>query len=82
MPRIKQYEKKYMVDDLYDWIHGQMRRTKTKQSELGRILNLSQQNLSYRLEHQTLTYMDVISIFEYFQADEETILKFTKTKGA
>lgn len=83
MPRVAINKKKYMLRDLYGWIKGRMDLFDMNQTDLGKLLGISQQAMSTRLlglkaGEDTLKHNDLAIIFKRFEATDEEILKFMK----
>lgn len=72
MPRVNINKKKYTENDLYKFIKVQMLLFDMNQTDLGKVLGESQQVISKRLKQHTLTIQNLISLFDYWQIDEET----------
>lgn len=83
MPRVAINKKKYMLQDLYEWISGRMARYEVTQTDLGHLLGISQPSTHDRLEglkngKDTLKHNDLAVIFKRFEATDEEILRFMK----
>ena len=78
MPRVHILRKKYMLQDLSDWIHNQMRAQKKNQAYMGQLLGVSQVAFSKRLKEANFDYGQLIEILKELQATDEDIVKLMK----
>lgn len=78
MPRVHGLKKKYMQDDLHEWIVGRMQHMKKSQDEMGQALDMTQPAFSWRLKDVNFTWKQLLVIFKELEATDEIILKFMK----
>lgn len=83
MPRVAINKKKYMCQDLHEWISGKMSRFEMNQTEFGKLLGITQPSAYERLKglkegKDTLKSIELAVIFKKFEATDEEILKFMK----
>lgn len=78
MPRVQINKKKYMLQDLSDWITGKMRIQKKSQAYMGGLLGISQVAFGQRLKNSNFEYSQLLEILKELQATDEEILKFMR----
>lgn len=78
MPRVKINRRKYMLNDLSDYIRRQLRENKINQSDLAKMCGCSQPTISYKLNTHSLDLNDLITIFSYFDTSPEELAKLLK----
>ena len=78
MPRVNINKKKYAENDIYAFIRVQMSLRGLTQKDLSPVLGDSQQVISRKLKQHTLTITNLITLFDYFGTEEETIGKILK----
>jgi len=78
MPRIKMLRRKYMKQDLVDYIRASMGSKRLSQSRLASQCGMAQQSLGYKLKTGNFSLDDLISIFTVLDTDPELIVKFLK----
>lgn len=78
MPRIKAYKRKYMLNDLSDYIRHQMEEQKIKQEDLSIKLGCSQQTISYKMRTHSFNLNDLITIFTLFDTAPEDLERLLK----
>ena len=69
-----------MMNDLYAYIEGQAKQNHMNQEDLGQKLGYSQSAYSKRLKNQTLTILDLITLFEIFDVEPNKIVNLLKVK--
>lgn len=83
MPRVTINKKRYMLQDLYEWIEGRRARFDMTQADLGKLIGISQPSMHDRLEKlkegkDVFKHIDLAIIFKRFEATDEEILRFMK----
>ena len=78
MPRVQILRKKYMIQDLSDWITGKMRIQKKSQAHMGQLIGMSQVAFGHRLRRGEFEYSQLIEILKELKASDEEILKLMK----
>ena len=78
MPRVAINKKKYKVNDLSGWIVSQLFKRKLKRQALADALDITRQALHWKLHHNSFTYGDLLTIFEFFGSSDEEILYVMK----
>lgn len=78
MPRIRQLNKKYRLNDLEDYIRGEMKRKGIKQSDMADKLNMSQQTFSFHLKNMDFKTGDLMDIFQSLDTEENKIGRMLK----
>ena len=78
MPRVQILRKKYMLQDLSDWITGKMRVQKKSQAYMGKLLGISQVAYGQRLKSGNFEFGQLIEIFKELQATDEDIVKLMR----
>lgn len=81
MPRVAVNKKKYKLEDLQNWITGQIHAQGLKQSQVAHELGISQQALSERLKppknkrkgKDSFSYGDLLTLFKLFDTPEEKV---------
>lgn len=78
MPRIKQYEEKYMKKDMANYIDMKMHEHRISQAEMGELLGISQPAFNNRLKKCLFTYTDLIRMFKRLESTDDEINKLMK----
>ena len=73
MPRVAINKHKYMVNDLYAYLIGQMRVKGVTQQDLGEKLGLTQQVISNKLRKQQLTTLELIEVIDVLEIGAEAL---------
>lgn len=60
------------------WVRGKLAEEEIKQETLAEKLGIKQQSLSAKLKTGRFTLLEVITIFRYFKADDQTILRIMR----
>lgn len=60
------------------WVRGRLAEEEMRQVDLAEKLGMKQQSLSAKLRNGRFTLLEVIAIFRYFKADDETILRIMR----
>ena len=74
MPRVCINKKQYKTEGIGGWIVSQLFRKKLKKSALAERLDITIQGLHWKLHHNSFTYGDLLTIFEFFGSTDEEIL--------
>lgn len=74
MPRIIQNRKKYKTNDIGAWVRGQLYKEGKSFAELGEALDMSEQAVSYKLKHNSFSYADLLTVFEFLGSSDDEIL--------
>lgn len=78
MPRIKELKAEYMSNDIGLIIAGLMKRKRITPADMGSRLGISRQAMSYKLDHSSFSYFDVIRLFHELELSDEEILRYVK----
>ncbi len=79
MPRIQAYKKDYMVRDFAHFVKDKSREMNLTQAEVAKELGISQQKLSYKINHDTFTYADFLAIVEIFKPSDNELMRLVKS---
>lgn len=60
------------------WVRGRLAEEEMRQVDLAEKLGMKQQSLSAKLRNGRFTLLEVIAIFRYFKADDQTILRIMR----
>lgn len=60
------------------WVRGRLAEEEMRQVDLAEKLGMKQQSLSAKLKNGRFTLQEVITIFRYFKADDQTILRIMR----
>lgn len=60
------------------WLRGRLAEEEMRQVDLAEKLGMKQQSLSAKLRNGRFTLLEVIAIFRYFKADDQTILRIMR----
>lgn len=60
------------------WVRGRLAEEEMRQVDLAEKLGMKQQSLSAKLKNGRFTLLEVIAIFRYFKADDQTILRIMR----
>ena len=80
MPRVHINRKKYMIGDIGAWIVGQLHKHGKTQAELAQALEISPQLCGYRIRNNKVDYGDLLTIFQFFNTEEDIILDLMTLK--
>lgn len=80
MPRVSINKRKYMLNDLSEFIKREMRANQINQAELGKLCGHSQQTMGNHLQPNKLTVSDLITIFTLFDVPPEKLAELLKEK--
>lgn len=90
MPRVaigQEQKREYKIRDLAGWIYGRMHSKGLRQENVAKILNISQQALSNRINPKTyknnrnadpFSYGDLLTLFKLLELSDDEILKLMK----
>lgn len=78
MPRVHINKKKYILQDFREWVVGRMHTLKKSQSDMGKLLGISQPAFSNRLENSKFDYSQILEILKILEATDEEILRFMR----
>jgi len=60
------------------WVRGRLAEEEMRQVDLAEKLGMKQQSLSAKLRNGRFTLQEVIAIFRFFKADDQTILRIMR----
>lgn len=60
------------------WLRGRLAEEEMRQVDLAEKLGMKQQSLSAKLRNGRFTLLEVIAIFRFFKADDQTILRIMR----
>ena len=60
------------------WVRGRLAEEEMRQVDLAEKLGMKQQSLSAKLRNGRFTLLEVIAIFRFFKADDQTILRIMR----
>lgn len=60
------------------WVRGRLAEEEMRQVDLAEKLGMKQQSLSAKLRNSRFTLLEVIAIFRFFKADDQTILRIMR----
>lgn len=75
MARVTLNRKHYKRTDLTKFIKKEMIGANLLQRDMADALGIKQQTFSYKLEHCSFDYSDLLTIFEILQVSEENMVK-------
>lgn len=75
MPRVAANKNKYLVNDLYAYLIGQMKVRGITQSELGEELGVTQQVMSSKLRKKQLSTLELIEVLDILEVDGGMLVK-------
>lgn len=78
MPRVAIKKKEYKVTDLSKWIAGKMYELKLSQTDVAKMIGLSQPAFCQRLKKGMFSYEDLLTLFKNLKATDEEMLKMMK----
>lgn len=78
MPRVAIKKKQYKCSDLTKYIRTELYERDMSQADLGELLKVTQQDISYKLKRNMFTYEELITIFEALNTSDEDILRIMK----
>lgn len=74
MPKCCINKKQYKENDIGAWIRGKLFKDDKSISELAQEIDISRQAMFYKLKHNSITYGDLLTIFEFLGSTDEEIL--------
>lgn len=74
MPKVIINKKEYRLNDIGNWVKKWLRNAGKREKDLADELMISQPALSYKIQHNTFSYADLLTIFDYLKVPEEEIL--------
>lgn len=74
MPKVYFKKKEYKVAEFTKWICGSMKLTNENQTDIGKLLGVTQQGLSYKMKHGTFTLYETIVLLAHFDATDKEII--------
>ena len=74
MPKSIINKKQYRVDDIGSWVFKWLRRAHKRQQDLADELLITQPALSYKIEHNSFSYADMLTIFDYLSVPDSEII--------
>ena len=80
MPRITELKPNYMAADIGLLITGQLKRKRVSVTEMSKKLGITRQALSYKLDHGSFSYKDLIILFHELELTDEEILRYITYK--
>lgn len=80
MPRITELKPNYMATDIGLIITGLMKRKRISVTEMASKLDITRQAMSYKLNHSSFSYKDLIILFHELELTDEEILRYVKYK--
>ena len=69
MPKVSIVQTDKQIDQLYNFIHGTLKRRKIRHQDIAEALGDSRQAFEYRLNKQKLTLKDFVLILDYLGED-------------
>lgn len=78
MPRVAINKKKYMLNDLSEWITGRMKTLGFTQTDGGELLGITQQAFGQKVAKSNFKYSELLELFKHLHATDEEILRLTK----
>lgn len=73
MPRVRINRLTYKVNDLYDYIRGEMKRQKISQKQMAAVLKIEQANFSKHLNNKDFKTVQLMEIFHYLKTSQDQI---------
>ena len=74
MPRVSINKKKYKVNDIGSWVVSRLFKERKRYADLAEALDTTRQNVYYKIHHNSFTYGDLLTIFDFFESTDEEIL--------
>lgn len=78
MPKVYLKRKEYKVSEFTKWVYGSMKLANENQTDIGILLGITQQGLSYKLKHGTFTLYETITLLAHFNATDKEIIHIMK----
>jgi len=78
MPRVCINKKQYKQETIGSWVVGQLFKRKLKKTALANALDITRQGLDWKLHNNTVTYADLLTIFDFFGSTDDEILQVMK----
>lgn len=70
----------FKTADFTRWVKDEMHNREINQDVLGCEIGLSQQQISYRIQHNSFSVEEMIFILDYLEASDQQILHFTSRR--
>lgn len=71
MPKVCINQKQYKENSIGSWIVGQMFKKKLKRKDLAGELFISVQGLNWKLNNNSFSYGDMLTVFEFLGSSDE-----------
>ncbi len=78
MPRVSINKRKYKVNDFSKWVVGKMYELNITQSDISKMLGITQPAISNRLKKGLFSYAEVLTLLKELRATDEEILRLMK----
>ena len=74
MPRSIINKKQYRVSDIGNWVVKWLNQAKKREQDLADELCITQPALSYKIKHNSFSYADMLTVFDFLDVVDEEIL--------
>ena len=74
MPRSIVNKKQYRVSDIGHWVVKWLKQAGKREQDLADELLISQPALSYKIKHNSFSYADMLTVFDFLNVVDEEIL--------
>ena len=78
MPKVCINKKQYKVNDIGSWVVSRLFKGRKRYEDLANALDMSRQAVYYKIHHNSFSYGDLLTIFEFFGCTDEEILQVMK----
>ena len=78
MPRSCINKKQYKVSDIGSWIVSRLFKERKRYEDLAEALDITRQAVYYKIHHNSFTYGDLLTIFEFFNTSDDEILQLMR----
>ena len=81
MPKVIINKKAYKTSDIGSWVVKWLHKAGKRMQDLAAEMLITQPALSYKIKHNTFSYGDLLTIFDYLNVPDEEILFVMKISG-
>ena len=78
MPKSIINKKQYRVDDIGSWVVKWLHKAGKRLTDLADEMLITQPALSYKIKHNTFSYADMLTIFDYLDVPDSEIIHVMK----
>ena len=78
MPKVYLTKERRKQENIGSWIVSRLFKERKRYEDLANALDMSRQAVYYKIHHNSFSYGDLLTIFEFFGCSDEEILQVMK----